>query len=314
VPALTFALTVWPATGGGSACDRIALPVAPATGPEATAQVTTSAPIHGLREPRTGPTIKRAAPWVKTKRCRLDQLRWARATRAVSVAPMPFLIVRSGPRSGERIELAGELIVGRENADVTVDDEEVSRRHLAVRPHDDGVELEDLGSTNGTFVDGARLASTVVISESARVVLGETELEIEVEVPEPEVDPGATRLRERPVMPDATIVRPVPEAPPPAERTIVEAPSPRAAPAPPPERAAPPPPERAPAPPPPPAPATPARPAAAAAAGQPFGSFTPAAPERRRGGPATRLWAPATIVFIIIIATAVALVIYFAAR
>jgi predicted component of type VI protein secretion system len=210
---------------------------------------------------------------------------------------MPFLIVRSGPRSGDRIELAGELIVGRENADVTVDDEEVSRRHLAVRPHDDGVELEDLGSTNGTFVDGARLASTVVISESARVVLGETELEIEVEVPEPEVDPGATRLRARPVMPDATIVRPVPDAPPPAERTIVEAPSPRAAPAPPPS-----------------APATPVRPAAAAATAQPFGSFTPAAPERRRGGPATRLWAPATIAFIIIIATAVALVIYFAAR
>jgi hypothetical protein len=218
---------------------------------------------------------------------------------------MPFLIVRSGPRSGERIELAGELIVGRENADVTVDDEEVSRRHLAVRPHDDGVELEDLGSTNGTFVDGARLASTVVISESARIVLGETELEIEVEAPEPEVDPGATRLRERPPMPDATQVRPVPDAPPPVQETIVEAPRPRAAPAP----------ERAPAAAPAPAgPATPVRPAAAAAAAQPFGSFTPAAPERRRGGPATRLWAPATIVFIIIIATAVALVIYFAAR
>ncbi len=213
---------------------------------------------------------------------------------------MPFLIVRSGPRSGERIELVGELIVGRENADVTVDDDEVSRRHLAVRPHDDGVELEDLDSTNGTFVDGARLTSTVVISESARVVLGETELEIEVEVPEPEVDPGATRLRERPPLPDATIVRPIPAAPP-TQETIVEAPAPVAA--------APPPP-----PPPPSAPATPVRPAAAAAGAQPFGSFTPAGPARSRGGPATRLWGPATIVFVIIIATAVALVIYFAAR
>src|SRR5215218_356842 len=148
---------------------------------------------------------------------------------------MPFLIVRSGPRSGERIELIGELVVGRENADLTVADDEVSRRHLAVRPHEDGVELEDLGSTNGTFVDGARLSAVVVVSSGARVTLGETELEIEIEVPEPEPDPGATRLRERPPERDATIVgsSPVPEPPPPPDATIAGAPTPpRPAPAP----------------------------------------------------------------------------------
>jgi predicted component of type VI protein secretion system len=207
---------------------------------------------------------------------------------------MPFLIVRSGARSGERIEVSGELVIGRENADVTLEDEEVSRRHLAVRPHDDGVELEDLGSTNGTFVDGARLSATVVISESARVMIGETEIEIEVEVPEPEVDPGATRLRERPPIPDATVVRSVPVAPPPEA----------APPAPPTPARAEPPPLAAQAP----------APAAAAVAPQPFGAFAPAAPARRRTGAATRLWAPATLVFLVIIATAVALVIYFAAR
>ena len=151
---------------------------------------------------------------------------------------MPFLIVRTGPRSGERIELLGELVVGRENADLTVHDDEVSRRHLAVRPHEDGVELEDLGSTNGTFVDGARLSAVVVVSSGARVTLGETELEIEVEVPEPEIDPSATRLRDRPAEPerDATIVRPTPvAAAPPPDATIAGAPvPPRAAPAPPP--------------------------------------------------------------------------------
>jgi predicted component of type VI protein secretion system len=226
---------------------------------------------------------------------------------------MPFLIVRSGARAGERIEVTEELVVGRENADVTLEDEEVSRRHLAVRPHDDGVELEDLGSTNGTFVDGARLSASVVISETARVMLGETELEIEVEVPEPEVDPGATRLHERPAVPDATVVRPTPVAPPAtaAHSAPAEPAPPERAPAPPAQ------PEPAPAPvaraePPLAAPTTASAPAAVAA--QPFGAFTPSAPARRRGGPATRLWAPATLVFLIIIATAVALVIYFAAR
>jgi Inner membrane component of T3SS, cytoplasmic domain len=214
---------------------------------------------------------------------------------------MPFLIVRTGPRSGERIELVGELVVGRENADLTVHDEEVSRRHLAVRPHEDGVELEDLGSTNGTFVDGARLSAVVVVSSGARVTLGETELEIEVEVPEPEVDPSATRLRDRPPERDATIVRPapVPAAPPP-DATIAGAPVPAPAPA----LAEPP---RA-------APAPVATAPTSPVDARPFGTFTPAAPARRRTGAATRLWGPATIVFLVIIATAVALIIYFAAR
>jgi ABC transport system ATP-binding/permease protein len=220
---------------------------------------------------------------------------------------MPFLIVRSGTRAGERIELTGELVVGREHADVTLEDEEVSRRHLAVRPHHDGVELEDLGSTNGTFVDGARLAAVVVVSESARVVLGESELEIEVEVPEPELDPGATRLRERPPVPDATVMRPSPAAPPPPpDATIAGAASPVPSPPPPAPRPAPAPRAEPPL-------VAPA-PRAAAIDAQPFGSFTPAGPTRRRTGAATRLWAPATIVFLIVIATAVALVVYFAAR
>jgi pSer/pThr/pTyr-binding forkhead associated (FHA) protein len=220
---------------------------------------------------------------------------------------MPFVIVRSGPRSGERIELLGELVVGRENADLTVADEEVSRRHLAVRPHEDGVELEDLGSTNGTFVDGARLAAVVVVSSGARVVLGETELEIEVEVPEPELDPGATRLRERPPERDATIVGTAPvAAPPPPDATIAGAPTPPR-PAPAPVAAAPP--RAAPAP-----AAAAAPPPRAAAGAQPFGSFTPSAPARRRGGAATRQWGAAGVVFLVIIATAIALIVYFAAR
>jgi predicted component of type VI protein secretion system len=232
---------------------------------------------------------------------------------------MPFLIVRSGPRSGERIELIGELVVGRENADVTVADDEVSRRHLAVRPHEDGVELEDLGSTNGTFVDGARLSAVVVVSSGARVTLGETELEIEIEVPEPEPDPGATRLRERPPERDATIVgsSPAPAPPPPPDATIAGAPTPpRPAPAPAPVE----PPRAAPAPMPVEPPRAAPAPAPVAAApsppvdAQPFGTFTPAGPARRRGGAATRQWGAATIVFLVIIATAIALIVYFAAR
>ncbi len=71
----------------------------------------------------------------------LDQLQWARAGVAVSVAGMAFLIVRSGPRAGERIELVGELVVGRENADVTVRDQEEPPPPPRGPLDEDGVEL-----------------------------------------------------------------------------------------------------------------------------------------------------------------------------
>jgi hypothetical protein len=47
---------------------------------------------------------------------------------------------------------------------------------------------------------------------------------------------------------------------------------------------------------------------------QPFGTLTPAAPAHRGTGAATRQWGPAAIAFLVIIAAAVALIIYFAAR
>ncbi len=89
----------------------------------------------------------------------------------------------TGPGSGYSVEIDRELIIGREG-DVAIDDPEVSRRHAAVRPVPQGVELEDLGSQNGTFVDGRRIAGKVTLTQSAAVRVGATELRIEIALPE----------------------------------------------------------------------------------------------------------------------------------
>jgi hypothetical protein len=52
----------------------------------------------------------------------------------------------------------------------------------------------------------------------------------------------------------------------------------------------------------------------AAVDARPFGTFTPGAPTPRRGGAATRQWGAAGVVFLVIVLTAVALIVYFAAR
>ncbi len=68
------------------------------------------------------------------------------------------LIARRGPRAGEIFELESQtIIVGRDaTADISINDPEVSRNHCRLIL-ESAYYIQDLGSTNGTFVDGQRL-------------------------------------------------------------------------------------------------------------------------------------------------------------
>jgi two-component system cell cycle response regulator len=71
----------------------------------------------------------------------------------------PSLIVFQGPQLGRRYYLdAPEHIIGRsESLAIQVDQDSVSRRHVAISIGDDRTLLRDLGSTNGTFVNDVRV-------------------------------------------------------------------------------------------------------------------------------------------------------------
>jgi FHA domain len=92
---------------------------------------------------------------------------------------MPALVVRSGPLVGRRVEVGAELVLGREHADVTLDDEEVSRRHAVVRPVLGGLEVEDLGSLNGTWVNGARIERAARLAPGDELRVGGITLTVE---------------------------------------------------------------------------------------------------------------------------------------
>ena len=181
----------------------------------------------------------------------------------------PALVFKEGPFAGRRVEVDAEVVVGREDAGLTIEDEEISRRHAVIRPSDDGIEIEDLGSRNGTFVNGARIESATQLAGGDTVKLGQTVFEVE-----------STR----------------------AAATVVSAAAPPtpAAPAPTPT----PPPAAAPAP----QVAAGARSAPAAA----FGTYAPPTAGKRRRGIASRQLGPQLVSFAVVIATAVALVLYFA--
>lgn len=89
------------------------------------------------------------------------------------------LVVTKGPLAGQRLELEGELVIGREGVAVTIEDSELSRRHAAVRPVMGGFEVEDLGSLNGTFVNGQRINVPTRVSGGDSIKLGQSVLELE---------------------------------------------------------------------------------------------------------------------------------------
>ncbi|MDQ3267099.1 MAG: GGDEF domain-containing protein [Myxococcota bacterium] len=71
----------------------------------------------------------------------------------------PYFIVINGTTSvGRSFKLSGQMLIGRSAADITLEDNGISRRHAQVTVEPDGsVTVADLQSTNGTFFNGDRL-------------------------------------------------------------------------------------------------------------------------------------------------------------
>ena len=84
-------------------------------------------------------------------------------------------VMRSGPTPGAIYPLEGDqLIIGRDAVSgVAINDAEVSRKHARLTFQGGKYVLEDLGSTNGTFVNGQRLVSATVLKPGDVVSLGE---------------------------------------------------------------------------------------------------------------------------------------------
>lgn len=74
-----------------------------------------------------------------------------------------------GPRL---VVVSNEAVVGRRGDDIALDDPESSRRHARLRMVENGLEVTDLGSRNGTFVNGHRIAGPTVIVEGGWIDVG----------------------------------------------------------------------------------------------------------------------------------------------
>lgn len=213
---------------------------------------------------------------------------------------MPHLVAENGPLAGERLEVKANFTIGRADADLVIADPKLSRRHAVFRVVAQALEVEDLGSKNGTFVEGRRIDGVTQLDNGARVRLGDSSFVVELEAA------LERTLLDQPIVgepaPEAleTVARVAATAPETTAREAPTAPEPRVRSAP--EPALPPAPE----------PALRGMPTPGAVTLQDAGAFAP--PHARRGGLATRSWVPVALSYGTVFVVAVALVIYFAAR
>lgn len=78
----------------------------------------------------------------------------------------PIIVAQAGPLNGQRWSVRHRLLIGREAVcDIVISDRQVSRQHASFVPTDQGVQLEDLGSKNGTHLNGKPVMDRVTLQD-----------------------------------------------------------------------------------------------------------------------------------------------------
>ena len=86
------------------------------------------------------------------------------------------LAILSGPLAGQVFQIQKKVtLIGRAQGDIITSDPEVSRKHCHVEVRPDGVYLTDLGSTNGTFLDGKAILDAR-LEDKSEFVVGSTSI------------------------------------------------------------------------------------------------------------------------------------------
>ena len=100
------------------------------------------------------------------------------APRKTKKVPRKAALVE-GPRKGKTFDLGEELIIGRgDKCQITLDDSYVSQVHARIFAKGESFVLEDLGSTNGTYLNRRRITAPVELQRGDQVKIGKTVMEL----------------------------------------------------------------------------------------------------------------------------------------
>ena len=90
------------------------------------------------------------------------------------------LLITAGDKAGYQLKLDHrEITIGRAaNSDLVIDDEFASTNHARIIKLDNEWMVQDLNSTNGTFLDGVKISSPVALKLGSEVRIGKTAFEL----------------------------------------------------------------------------------------------------------------------------------------
>jgi pSer/pThr/pTyr-binding forkhead associated (FHA) protein len=128
-----------------------------------------------------------------------------------------YLLLERGPRPNQQYLLAGEdTSIGRNAAnEIMIVDPEVSRRHARIVRRAEQFALEDLGSTNGTFLNGHRITHLTTLQDGDLIDLGDSISLRFITAAAPHIPAPPAQVAETPsVEPEPALVLPPPPAPP----------------------------------------------------------------------------------------------------
>jgi predicted component of type VI protein secretion system len=134
------------------------------------------------------------------------------------------IFVERKPEAGREQPVEDGTTIGRDGCDVNLSDDQVSRRHAEIRTSGGSLGIEDLGSTNGTFVNEKRINGLTVLSHGDTVRLGATVWAVSID------DTTAAQPAAAVAEPRGDVEKP-PEVAPSAIRRVLPPPAPGRAPA-----------------------------------------------------------------------------------
>jgi pSer/pThr/pTyr-binding forkhead associated (FHA) protein len=135
-----------------------------------------------VRGPRLGVQVTQSSPRAATSDATSKAERPApvappkKNSRAKRGVPSRLIVLEPKVRKGSAYPIKAELTLGRApTCSIGIpDDTFASQLHTRVFPHDGAVWVEDLGSTNGTHVNGGRLSAPAQLSVGDRLQIGST--------------------------------------------------------------------------------------------------------------------------------------------
>jgi pSer/pThr/pTyr-binding forkhead associated (FHA) protein len=90
-----------------------------------------------------------------------------------------MLEIVEGPGAGKQFEITQPVVIGRDHtADLVIDDTQASRRHARVEPTGHGAVVEDLNSTNGTFINDNELHGRAELGPDDELLIGVTVMQV----------------------------------------------------------------------------------------------------------------------------------------